>query len=151
MLSPCIPSVKSPLEYSPTMLQIYTFLSRPSDTLPSHISLAVTLLCNDHSRSSTPKTIRHVRWNPRRPRRLAVCVGSNDRERDRTAEKGDAAGPGGSGAIYFWDGDWDEYDEEGQHDLQDPIMSSVGLGQVRGIAEAVGIPAGESSRPTEMR
>lgn len=70
----------------PNAIHLFTFLPTSSATLPGPIELVVTLQLS--------AAVRHARWNPQRPRRLAASLTTGS-------------------AVYLWDGDWVDEDTEG--------------------------------------
>lgn len=98
------------LEAIPTVVQIYSFLSDSTTSLPPSVNFIAAILFE--------RSVRQMKWNPKRSRKLAMCTLADD-----------ARQPSGTGAIYMWDGEWEEEDS----------FAEVGEAK-QGVVEAVILP-----------
>jgi hypothetical protein len=98
------------LEAIPTVVQIYSFLSDSSTSLPPSVNFIAAILFE--------RSVRQIKWNPKRTRKLAVCTFADD-----------ARQPSGGAGIYFWDGEWEEEDSFADAD-----------GAKQGVVEAMLLP-----------
>lgn len=120
------------LETTPHLAYVYTFLPTPEASLPTTITLSAAILFS--------RPIRSARWNPQRPRRLALCTHDplatnlptlGGKKRGMHVEH--VAEIIGSG-VYIWDGDWEnELDLSVANDIDEPR-------ETEGVVEGIAVP-----------
>jgi hypothetical protein len=127
-------------ESTPLLAYIYHFLPTKEASIPASITLNVAILFS--------RPIKSARWNPQRPRRLAVCTYDPSATSlpalggmKRGTHVGDVVEIVGSG-VYIWDGDWEnEADSSivGEGDADGPT-------ETEGVVEGIAVPHRESIR-----
>jgi hypothetical protein len=75
----------------PNVVQIYSFLSDASTSLPTAVNL-ITAIIFKHP-------LRQMRWNPQRAKKLAMCTLADDFAQSNM-----------DSGIFLWDGEWEEED-----------------------------------------
>lgn len=110
----------SSTEAIPTVVQVYSFLSDSATSQPPSVNLIAAILFE--------RSVRQIKWNPKRARRLAMCTLADDTRQ-----------PSGGAGIYFWDGEWEEEDS----------LTDAGDAK-QGVVEAMILPTGKSLKDSAL-